>query len=215
MQGDEISPCRNPASEQAFDLAAEQHPTGMFGHVERLHPDAVTDDRQAAVTPVGNRDGEHPIEPGEEAEALLQVQPKQHLGVRPGAAGIGRTREFGGQFPVVVDLAVLDDGDHAVVRDEGLVAAGQVDDRQALIAQTQTVGGPQGGVIRPAVANDSRHVGEQLAGDWASGGTGKGSDDSAHGDELRFPGEEEKGRGTGDNRHTQHPGVHKPVGRPL
>jgi hypothetical protein len=39
--------------------------------------------------------------------------------------------EFGAEFPIVIDLAVLDDDDAAVLVRDRLVAAGEIDDGEA------------------------------------------------------------------------------------
>ena len=62
---------------------------------------------------------------------------RMHLGVGVRAQLHALRAQLGGQFDVVEDLAVLHHGDPAVVGDEGLVAAGDVDDGQAPVADAR------------------------------------------------------------------------------
>ena len=63
---------------------------------------------------------------------------------------------------VVVDLAVQDDGDGSVLVEDRLVAGGQVDDPEALNAETDPGVDEETARIRPAVLDHRAHPREQL-----------------------------------------------------
>jgi len=59
------------------------------------------------------------------------------LGVALGAEAVAQRLELGHEFLEVVDLAVKDDADAAVLVEKRLLAGGDVDDRQAAVAKAQ------------------------------------------------------------------------------
>ena len=73
------------------------------------------------------------------------------LGVAARAEHVPERRQLGHQLPVVVDLAVEDDDDGAVLVEHRLLAGRQVDDRQALVAQRDAGRAVHAGLVGPAV----------------------------------------------------------------
>ena len=65
-----------------------------------------------------------------EALAVLLVEVDEHLGVAARREAVPGALELVPQLAVVVDLAVLDDGDPAVLVGDRLVAGREVDDRE-------------------------------------------------------------------------------------
>ena len=119
------------AARQGAQLGREAQLAADVAVVERLDPVAVAREDEAAARRVPDRDGEHPAQPLGEAGAVLLVEMDERLGVGVGAEGVAGARELVAQLGVVVDLAVLDDDDGAVLVRDRLVAAGEVDDREA------------------------------------------------------------------------------------
>src|SRR5207247_2599339 len=91
---------------------------------------------EPALARVPDRNGEHAAEAGCEAAAVLLVEVYEHLGVAVRAKTVTGALELGAQLPVVVDLAVLDDVDAAVLVRDRLVARLEVDDREPPRRQT-------------------------------------------------------------------------------
>ena len=112
------------SSDANVELAAER------AVVERLDPEAVAREHELPRARVPDRDREHPAQPLPEARAPLLVAVREHFGVAAGAKDVPGTPEVVPQLAVVVDLAVLDDDDRAVLVRDRLVAARQVDDRE-------------------------------------------------------------------------------------
>ena len=61
---------------------------------------------------------------------MLLVEVDEHLGVAVGAEAVALRLELGAELAVVVELAVLDDDDAAVLVRDRLVAGLEVDDRE-------------------------------------------------------------------------------------
>jgi hypothetical protein len=122
--------------EQRLDLGAEDHALArQLGVVERLDAEAVAREQQTAGLRVPDREGEHPPEPIHAALAPLLVAMDDDLGVGARAEAMAVRDEFGADLGEVVDLAVEDDLDRAVLVAERLVAGRQVDDAQAAVPE--------------------------------------------------------------------------------
>ena len=92
------------------------------------------------------------------ALAHLFVEVDENLRIAVRARSVGhRLQQPGSQRPVVVDLAVEDHLDGAVFVAERLIAAGQVDDRQAAMNQADAGAGPEALGVRAAVGDAVAH----------------------------------------------------------
>ena len=113
-------------------------------------------------------DGEHPAQPLPEAGAPLLVAMHEHLGVAVRPKDVAGPLEFAGELAIVVDLAVLDDDDAAVFAADRLVAAGQVDDREAPRGDPDPAVDVHALRVGAAVDERRRHPAEPLAVDGAA-----------------------------------------------
>src|SRR5581483_11799291 len=118
------------APRQRPQLRRERKPVALLAVVERLDPEPVPREHEPPPARIPDRDGEHPAQPRREPVAglLVEVDENLRVAVRPEAMA-GRL-ELGAQLLVVVDLAVLDDVDGAVLVRDRLVARLEVDDRE-------------------------------------------------------------------------------------
>jgi hypothetical protein len=148
---------------QRLELRREGEVAGRVAIVERLDAEAVAGEHEPAPRVVPQRDREHPAQALGEAHAVLLVQMHQHLcvGVR-GAEGVAGRLELGAERGVVVDLAVLDHDDAAVLVGDRLVAALEVDDRQPPRGQPRAADEhlPRavGAAVRERVAHRPQHA---------------------------------------------------------
>jgi hypothetical protein len=145
--------------QQALELGCEQHAAALVLEVQRLHADAVAGEIQGVVVRIVDGDREHSVQARQAGDALALVQAQDHLGVRVRLQLRALRAQLGGEFHVVEDLAVLHHRDPAIVRNEGLVAAGNVDDGQAPVADGHAAGGlrPDTGVVGTAMAQLVAH----------------------------------------------------------
>ena len=102
------------------------------------------------------------------------------LGVARRAEAVPAPLERRAQLEVVVDLAVLDDLDRAVLVPDGLVAAGEVDDGETARRQGDRAVDERARAVRAAVAQRLVHGLERPRVDGASVERGE-SADPAHG----------------------------------
>src|SRR5690606_29398702 len=105
--------------------------TSEYCIVERLDAEPVPRQEQRFGTTVPQRECEHSVETIEAALAPLLPGMHDYLGIASGAEYVTLSYEFLGKLPEIVDLTVVryDDGFIFVI--ERLLAALEVDDRQA------------------------------------------------------------------------------------
>jgi len=101
------------------------------------------------------------------------------VGVR--AEAMAATFEIGAKVGKVVDLAVENDPGAAVFVEDGLVAAGEVDNAEAAHAETGAVGNVKSLIVGSAVHDLLAHVVHESFGDVALPSCAHYSGDSTHG----------------------------------
>jgi hypothetical protein len=150
-------------AEQGLDLRGEAEAAAGQRVVERLEPQPVAGQHEAAAAGVPDRVGEHAREEADGVGPVLLVGVDDHLRVGPAAKAVTARFESVTDVEVVVDLAVVGDPDRAVLVAERLAAVlAQIDDREAPMAQRRPVVeiGPVG--IRSAVGDRVLHPLEQI-----------------------------------------------------
>ena len=168
------------------DLAARQRPqlggeldlAADVAVVERLDPVRVAREHEPAALRVPERDGEHAAQPLGEALAVLLVQVDEHLGVAARREPMPGPLELEAELAVVVELAVLDDRDPAVLVRDRLVARREVDDREAPGSEPDAALDVRAVRVRPALDEGCAHRREPAGVDGAAGG--RDSADPAH-----------------------------------
>jgi hypothetical protein len=113
--------------------------------------------RERAAAAVPDRHREHALEVRPDALAPSLEAAQDALGVAAGAEAMAERLERLAQRGVVVDLAVEGDDEAPVVALHRLVAAGQVDDRQAAHAEAEVVLREDALVVRAAVHDGVAH----------------------------------------------------------
>ena len=83
------------------------------------------------------------------------------FGVAEGGEGVSEALELGAEFAVVVDFAVEDDGAGAVFVEDGLPAAGEVDDAEASHAHLEAWAFVAAFAVGASVDLDASHAVEQ------------------------------------------------------
>ena len=150
-------------------------------HIQGFDANAIAHEVEGILARIVDGDGEHAVQTLQAGNAFALVQAQDHLGVRAGVQAHALGAQFGRQFDVVEDLAVLHDGDLSVIGHERLVAAADVDDGQAPVADRDTALGhlPNTFIVRPTV--------HQAAGHGRKRGLGQGlpvampvAEDAAH-----------------------------------
>ncbi len=107
----------------------------FHGVVERLDAEGVPRAEKLARGGVVQSEGEHAAQTVEHPFAPLLEPVEHHFRIALGREGVARSDQLPAQFPVVVDLAVEDEHERAILVVEGLVRPGEIDDGQAPEAQ--------------------------------------------------------------------------------
>ena len=146
-----------------------------------LDAQAVTRKKQGLLVAVPQGEGEHAAKALHAGLAPRLPGVQDDLGVAAGAEGVAQGFEFGHQFLVVVDFAVEDDDDRVVFVEQGLLAGGDVNDRQTAVAEGDTGLLVQARFIGPPVRLDVVDAGNQRRVEVALAAGVKESGDATHG----------------------------------
>ena len=140
-------------------LGAECKLLALLAVVQRLDAIAVARQQQASLAPVPQGQRKHAVEALQRGHAPGRQRIEHHLGVRLAAKPEALGFQLGAQFAKVVDLAVVAEHVAVVGVDHRLVRrGGQVDDRQAPVAQAHVALDPVALAVRPAVRNRIGHA---------------------------------------------------------
>ncbi len=128
-------------AEQRLDLRPEQQRAGRRCKVQRLDPDSVARKQQLTPPTVPQRKRKHAAQVVDTVRAVLLVQVDDDLRVSAGPKAVTPGLQSWPMRGVVVDLAVVDEPDRAVLVGHRLIARGQVDNAQAAKAKADlTIG---------------------------------------------------------------------------
>ena len=146
--------------EECLGLRCEEEGAWEGRPVERLLSRAIPGAEQGPLDLVPDREGEHPGEPRQRALTPAAKGFQQHFGVARGPEPNAVRLQLLFQLPVVVELAVVDQQEAAVMRGEGLVGLGQqIDDGEPSVAQPDLPIAREPGrcMIRPPVRQVVAH----------------------------------------------------------
>ena len=143
---------------QGFELGAEnQAAVAERCHEQRLHAQPVTRQEQRALAEIVDRKGKHAIEPRQAIRAPFLPSGKDNLAITVGVKLRTRRAQFLAQFAVIIDLAVEHQHCPAIGRGHRLRRSGDIDDRQAPVAEANARRGPHAKAVRPAVSYGIAH----------------------------------------------------------
>ena len=143
----------------AFSSEREREAGRAVDVVERLDAEAVAGEEQLAALVIGDREREHAGEVVDDVAAPLLEAAEDDFGVgvvgdEPAAALL----ELAAQLGVVVDLAVEDEREVAVVAVERLVAGRDVDDREPAHPDREVLADVGALPVGPAVHDRPQHL---------------------------------------------------------
>ncbi len=119
--------------DQRRQLGGEREETWAGDIEKRLFAKAVARGEQPAARTIPDDEREHAVQSRGEVLAPLLIAVDQDLGVGMVAAeDMTRGEKLGAQFCLVVDLAVEQDADRAILVPHRLMAAGDIDDGKSL-----------------------------------------------------------------------------------
>src|SRR5450432_4101182 len=148
--------------------------------VERLNAQTIAGAKEAAAIRIPNCEGEHAPEKCDRIRAVLFVGMQDGFSVRArdvAVAGLFKRRP---QISVVEDFTVVGDPVRASFVGHGLMAAGDIDDAKAAMAEVSPMVVVITEIVRPAVADGIRHSRERCFA-AGSGCRADESRDPAHG----------------------------------
>ena len=143
--------------EEGADLRGERDAPAVAPPVEGLDAELVASGDEPSLAGVPEREGEDAVQLAHAIGAVLLVGVHDDLAVGAGREAVAAGLELFAQLAVVVDLAVDDRRDRAVLGVERLVAAGHVDDRQARVGERERAEPSDALAVGPAVAQRLDH----------------------------------------------------------
>ena len=145
--------------QQRLDFGGEGEQVAVPIVVEGLFAEAVAGAEQRAGVLVPDGEGEHAAEARDAIRPVLLVGVQDGFGVAAGAVSMAGLFEGGTEIGVIEDLAVIGDPEGAVFVGHGLVAAGDIDDAEAAVAQGGEGIAVVAGAVRAAMADRCRSCG--------------------------------------------------------
>src|SRR5262249_49358083 len=143
--------------EDRLRLRGEHQARRRDGVVERLLAHAVACEHEALGAGVPQGQPEHALEGINEVEAALLVEMGNDLGVAAGAKAMAGAQEVFAERTVVVDLAVADDLDVALLVGQRLRAVLDVDDGEAAAAESHPAPDHHAVAVRTAMDQGAPH----------------------------------------------------------
>jgi len=138
--------------QQRLELARECHALPVVVIVERLDPDAIADEEQAAAVAVEQRERELAAQLVDEIVAVVLVQMEQQLGVPGAAQPVAAGHEGAAHVAPAVQLAVEHGPAGSVLVADGLMSrSSRAYDRESAVAKRHVSVGPETFVIRAPV----------------------------------------------------------------
>ncbi len=144
--------------EQRLDLGAEEQPVALPAPVQRADADAVAGEEDGALGEVDERDGELAAQLLEDALAVLLVEVDDDLGIGVGAEDVALGLQLCLALGIVEQLAVVDDGDGAILVEDRLLAVAETDDGEAAVGEPEAGAQEEAVVVRAAVPERLRHA---------------------------------------------------------
>ena len=146
--------------QQRLDLGTEDERAGSrVAEVERLDAETVPGQAEGSALFVPNRQREHALEHRERRLAPFRVGAQGDFGIGAPAKAMSSRFQRLPQRKVVVDFAVVDDGEAPVAAEHRLVAVvGEVDDAEPRVREAQAPARVDAAVVRAAMAKRGRHA---------------------------------------------------------
>ncbi len=106
------------------------------GVIQRLDAETVAHDEQRFLVAVPQRERKHATEAHDTGFAPGLPGVDNDLGVGMSAEDVAQRLQFGHQFLEIIDFAIEHDDHRAILVEQRLLSAGQVDDGQAPVSQS-------------------------------------------------------------------------------
>ncbi len=148
--------------QQALELGAERQRAAVAAPVQRLDGEAVVGQHQAPAPGVPQGDREHAAQVREALEADVLVQVQDGLEIALGGERVTVARQALAQPAVVVDLAIANQHERAVLVSQRLLGVGDVDDRQTAHGERHGAVGQEAVAVGAAVHDAVRHPPAQV-----------------------------------------------------
>ena len=123
-------------SENRLQFRAKDDAIAVGIVVKRLLADAVTRQQQTALVAVPDDNREHASQLREALFSILLIEMDDSFGIRPGCKPVSFGDEFLAKVSIVIDFAIQQDPDGAVLVADWLMTSSDVDDAEPPMPQS-------------------------------------------------------------------------------
>jgi hypothetical protein len=134
-----------------LQLGRERHRVPLLEVEEGLLAEGIPGKKQLLAAPVGDGERKHATELRRQLLPPLAVPVEQDFSVRIGAELVAARDQLVTKLEVVVNLPVEVDDELSVIGAHGLMALGQIDNRQTAVSEREPAVVPERAVIRPSM----------------------------------------------------------------
>ena len=125
--------------EHRFRFGAEDEETVGNREVERVDAELISREEEFATLRVVNDEGKLAVETIQKRFAFILVEVQQHFDVAVGAKDVTASDKLLAQLEIVVDLAIAHQHNRIVFIEDGLIAAGKIDNAETAETECDVV----------------------------------------------------------------------------
>ena len=148
---------------QSSKFACEHQSFAVLEIEQRFLSQSVASEQQQLFAGIINGKREHSVEQRKELFAHLLVEMHKYFSIAVAAENVTFGFKFSAQFPVVVYLAVEDDGNGSAFVEHRLFSAVYIDNGEPPVSQSNVIVDKVAAIIRTAVAECFGHAGDRVA----------------------------------------------------
>src|SRR3982751_3389917 len=132
--------------------------------IERFFPESIATAKEPGVFPVVQGEGPHAVKAARQVRAPFAVAVQEHFAIRVvGLEKMASGFQLRTKLGVVVDLTVKNEDEIAIGRRHGLMAAFEIDDGEAAMAEKNGAVVPESAIVRPAMGEAGGHARQRFA----------------------------------------------------
>src|SRR5262249_44965579 len=140
-----------------LDLGSEQQRVVALRVKQRSDPGLVPRKHQLMLVPVVKSHGELAVQPTDEAGAVVLIHMDEDFDIAAGAETVTARFELPAQIAKIIDFAVADRDDRAVLVEVRLIAGGEIDNGKPAARQSNSVAEERAAIVRTAMGDPTSH----------------------------------------------------------
>src|SRR5208282_2303983 len=144
-------------SEYGFQFRTKNEAVSSSGVKQRSHANAITGEEKLLVPRIPDREGPLPVHVLDAIRTIFQVEPQDDLSVRLGRKLVPLLDQIFAQLNKVEDFTIESDPEGSSIRLHWLVAAGNVNNAEPVMCQSNRAVCVRTSAVRPAIVQRANH----------------------------------------------------------